>query len=673
MPFTQINSSLAQALENKGYKSLTPVQQAVLEQQDPHQDLLVSAQTGSGKTVAYGIAMAPTLLGDKPNFNAPNSPQALIIAPTRELALQVHQELTWLFANTNAKIITCIGGMNVRKESFALERGCHIVVGTPGRLCDHVRRRHLDLSDLKVMVLDEADEMLDLGFRDELEELLSACANEHRTLLFSATIDKAIESLAKRYQNNAIRINTVSTAQHIDIEYHAVVTHPKEVDNAVVNLLRYIDSPTAMVFCATRELVRHMQSALIERGFSCAALSGDLGQEERTQAIKSLRTGQVRVCVATDVAARGLDLPTLDLVIHASLPTNHATLLHRSGRTGRAGRKGVCALIIPSSQRGRAEQLLRKAKVAATWEIAPSITAIREKDNERLLNNPSLLGSKEILTEDQVLIDQLTSQFSTTDLANAVISLYRSTIPNPEEITPISLESRRSSGFDRDSRGRGRDREERSSHSFDSGSWYEMPVGRSDNADPKWLIPMLCKIANIQKKDIGSIRISDKATKFEIAADKVAEFNQSITKMRDDEPKISPSTPAAPSEGRREGGYKGRGGGDRRRDGGGGSGRGGYGGGRGRGDRDRGERREFGERRERSSESGERREFGDRKERSGDFGERRERSGDFGEKRDRSRSSGRGRPEGERSSGRKRPSAGAPPRGNSSSSRKRRK
>ncbi|MDI2112597.1 DEAD/DEAH box helicase [Commensalibacter nepenthis] len=641
MPFTQINSSLAHALENKGYKSLTPVQQAVLEQQDPHQDLLVSAQTGSGKTVAYGIAMAPTLLGNKTHFNAPSAPQALIIAPTRELALQVHQELTWLYADTNAKIITCIGGMNVRKESFALERGCHIVVGTPGRLCDHVRRRHLDLSDLKVMVLDEADEMLDLGFRDELEELLSACANEHRTLLFSATIDKAIESLAKRYQNNAIRINTVSTAQHIDIEYHAVVTHPKEVDNAVVNLLRYIDSPTAMVFCATRELVRHMQSALIERGFSCAALSGDLGQEERTQAIKSLRTGQVRVCVATDVAARGLDLPTLDLVIHASLPTNHATLLHRSGRTGRAGRKGVCALIVPNSQRNRAEQLLRKAKVAATWEIAPSITAIREKDNERLLNHPSLLNSKEILGEDQALIDQLASQFSTADLANAVISLYRSTIPNPEEITPISLENRRSSGSDRErSRdGRSRDRDGRSdSHSFESGSWYEMPVGRSDNADPKWLIPMLCKIANIQKKDIGSIRISDRATKFEIAADKVADFNKSISRIKDDEVQISPSTPVAPSEGRREGGYKGRGGSDRRRDGGGGNGRSGYGGGRGR-DKERGER-------------------------GAETGERRERSG----------SGGRGRSEGERS-GKRRPSAAAPSaaRGSASSSRKRRK
>ncbi|EUK17622.1 DEAD/DEAH box helicase [Commensalibacter papalotli (ex Servin-Garciduenas et al. 2014)] len=658
MPFTKINPSLAQALERKGYASLTPVQEAVLENENPHQDLLVSAQTGSGKTVAYGIAMAPTLLENKNTFQSANKPQALIIAPTRELALQVHQELCWLFADTKARIITCIGGMNVRKEAQTLDNGAHIVVGTPGRLCDHVRRRHLDLSDLKVIILDEADEMLDLGFRDELEDLLSACPEDRRTLLFSATIDKEIESLARRYQNNALRINTVSNTQHVDIEYRAVVTHPKEVDNAVVNLLRYIDSPTAMVFCATRELVRHMQSALIERGFSCAALSGDLGQEERTQAIKSLRTGQVRVCVATDVAARGLDLPMLDLVIHASLPTNHATLLHRSGRTGRAGRKGVCALIVPSSQRSRAEHLLRKAKVAASWELPPSIPSIREKDNERLLNHPSLLSSKEILSEDQILIDQLTAQFSATDLANAAISLYRSTIPNPEEITPINLDNKRSSGFDRDGskgRDRGRERGERSSsaHSFDSGSWYEMPVGRNDNADPKWLIPVLCKIANIQKKDIGSIRISDQSTKFEIAADKVDDFNKSISRIRDDETKIFPSTPAAPSEGRREGGYKGRGGGDRRREGGGGSGRGGE-----------GRRREGGGGSGRGGE-GRRREGSDGNGRSGEG----RRTSDS----ERSERGPRVRSEGERS-GKKRSASSLPSRsGAPSSSRKRSK
>ncbi|MDI2090912.1 DEAD/DEAH box helicase [Commensalibacter oyaizuii] len=571
MPFTKINSSLAQALEHKGYASLTPVQEAVLENENPQQDLLVSAQTGSGKTVAYGIAMAPTLLDEKKTFQAPSTPQALIIAPTRELALQVHQELCWLYADTKAKIITCIGGMNVRKEAYTLDHGAHIVVGTPGRLCDHVRRHHLDLSNLQVIVLDEADEMLDLGFRDELEELLSACPKDRRTLLFSATIDKEIESLARRYQNKALRINTVSNTQHRDIEYRAAVTHPKEIDNAVVNLLRFIDSPTAMVFCATRELVRHMQSALIERGFSCVALSGDLGQEERTHAIKSLRTGQVRVCVATDVAARGLDLPTLDLVIHASLPTNHATLLHRSGRTGRAGRKGICALIVPSNQRHRAERLLSKAKISATWENPPNIAAIREKDNQRLLSHPSLIGSKEILSEDQHLIEQLTEQFSTNDLANAVISLYRSIIPNPEEITEITLDSKRGGGMGRDNVHERGDR--RSTHSFATGSWYEIPVGRSERADPKWLIPMICKAGNIQKKDIGSIRISDKVTKFEIAADKVDDFNKAIAKVKDDSAKIYPSSPDSFSDSKREG-YKGRGGrGGPRKEAGGGRGR----------------------------------------------------------------------------------------------------
>lgn len=539
MPLTKINSSLAQALNRKRYVSLTPVQEAVLEIKNPDQDLLVSAQTGSGKTVAYGLTMAHTLLRSNLQFDFSRAPQALIVAPTRELALQVHQELCWLFEDTRAKIITCIGGMNVRKEASALERGTHIVVGTPGRLCDHVRRRHLDLSHLQVMVLDEADEMLDLGFRDELEELLSACSNEHRTLLFSATIDKEIESLARRYQKNALRINTVSSLQHRDIEYHATVSHPKEIDNTIINLIRYIDSPTAMVFCATRELVRHMQSTLIERGFSCVALSGDLGQDERNHAIKSLRTGQVKVCVATDVAARGLDLPMLDLVIHASLPTNPASLLHRSGRTGRAGRKGICALVVPNNQRHRAERLLAKAKITAVWENPPSVVSIREKDNQRLLNHPVLSNCKDVSAEDQELVKKLTEQFSLSELANAVVSLYRSTIPDPEEITTVALDNRRSSNVDREFR---RDKKP-FSKSFQGSSWFEIPIGRHNKADPKWLIPILCKVGNIQKSDIGDIRITDKVTKFEIAENKAADFTQNITNNKNEDIKIYSSSP----------------------------------------------------------------------------------------------------------------------------------
>ncbi|NVN13796.1 DEAD/DEAH box helicase, partial [Nguyenibacter vanlangensis] len=198
-------------------------------------------------------------------------------------------------------IVSCIGGMDARREARALEIGAHIVVGTPGRLCDHQSRGRLVLSDLRVVVLDEADEMLDLGFREELEQLLDAMPDTRRTLLFSATIAKEIAALARRYQRDALRIDTLSGArQHADITYRAVLTDAREIIPAVVNILRFTDSKTAMVFCATRELVRHMQGALLERGFSSVALSGELGQNERTRAIESLRTGQARVCVATD-------------------------------------------------------------------------------------------------------------------------------------------------------------------------------------------------------------------------------------------------------------------------------------------------------------------------------------------------------------------------------------
>ena len=227
----------------------------------------------------------------------------------------------------------------------------HIVVGTPGRLCDHLERGALSLAKVEAVVLDEADEMLDMGFREDLERLLEAAPAERRTLLFSATIPKDIATLAKRYQKNALRIATATESErHRDIEYLAVPIIPRERDLAVVNLLRYHDAPGALVFCATRDGVTRLAANLSERGFSVAALSGELSQRERNQALQALRDGRARVCVATDVAARGLDLPDLGLVIHADLPQNKQVLVHRSGRTGRAGRKGIAILLVPDQR-----------------------------------------------------------------------------------------------------------------------------------------------------------------------------------------------------------------------------------------------------------------------------------------------------------------------------------
>ncbi|HSN28665.1 MAG TPA: DEAD/DEAH box helicase, partial [Kofleriaceae bacterium] len=241
MPFNAAHPGLRRALAARNYSEPTAVQAAVLEA-EPDRDLLVSAQTGSGKTVAFGLALARRLLGDKERFDAPGAPRALIVTPTRELAQQVHRELAWLFAETGARVETCVGGMDPRREAYQLSRGVHIVVGTPGRLVDHLSRGALSLARIDSVVLDEADEMLDMGFREDLEQLLEGAPEGRLTLLFSATIPNGIASLAKRYQKKAVRIAaTAEGDRHRDIEYHAIPIVPRQRDLAVVNLLRYHD------------------------------------------------------------------------------------------------------------------------------------------------------------------------------------------------------------------------------------------------------------------------------------------------------------------------------------------------------------------------------------------------------------------------------------------------
>ncbi|NBQ76749.1 MAG: DEAD/DEAH box helicase, partial [Acetobacteraceae bacterium] len=321
MSFSGLPAALQAALTSRGYAAPTPVQTAVLAPEAAGQDLLVSAQTGSGKTVAFGLAVAPELLGDADRLPQAGAPLALVVAPTRELALQVKAELTWLYGPAGGRIASCVGGMDPLAERRMLTAGVHIVVGTPGRLCDHLERGNLRPEALRAVILDEADEMLDLGFREELEAILDRLPPERRTLMFSATVPRGIAALAKGYQRDALRIEVGGGGEaHGDITYRAMLLAPHELERAVVNLLRLEDPPLAMVFCATRAAVARLHGNLSERGFPTVALSGELTQAERLRALQALRDGRSRVCVATDVAARGIDLPELDLVIHAELP-----------------------------------------------------------------------------------------------------------------------------------------------------------------------------------------------------------------------------------------------------------------------------------------------------------------------------------------------------------------
>lgn len=513
MAFPDLPSFLRDAITARGYTELTPVQAAVLEPAAKGRDLLVSAQTGSGKTVAFGLAMAPDLLGGRETLPPAAAPLALVIAPTRELALQVSRELAWLYAG--GRIATCVGGMDASKERRALQSGAHIVVGTPGRLRDHLERGALDLSGLKVAVLDEADEMLDMGFREDLEEILAAAPDQRRTFMFSATIPKPIVALAKRFQRDAWRISTVGEERgHGDIAYQAVPVAPADIENAVVNLLRFHDAETAMLFCATRDNVRHLHASLIERGFDAVALSGEHSQNERNAALQALRDRRARVCVATDVAARGIDLPTLSLVVHVELPRDAETLQHRSGRTGRAGKKGTAVLIVPYPRRKRLEAMLRGARVGAQWLPAPTPEDIRAKDRERLLT--TLAEPVEVDEADRELGAQLLTRMSPEDIAAALVRAHRARLPAPEELleapAPFVPGVRAERGAER-----GQDALPPGHRAgFEDTVWFTIDIGRRQNADPRWLLPLLCRRGHITKAEVGAIRIEANATRFEI-------------------------------------------------------------------------------------------------------------------------------------------------------------
>jgi ATP-dependent RNA helicase DeaD len=501
------------ALEKRGYDVLTPVQQEVSKSELETSDLLVSAQTGSGKTVGFGIAIAPNLLTDKEVFERASNPLGLVIAPTRELAMQVKRELQWLYAETGVVMASCVGGMDMRDERRALERGAHIVVATPGRLRDHIMRRTIDLSQICAVVLDEADEMLDLGFAEDLKMILDTTPETRRTLMFSATVPKGIANLAKQYQRSAIRIKTLAEkTQHTDIEYQAIKVGKHDGENAIINVLRFHEAPSALVFANTRATVGRLTTRLSNRGFSVVCLSGELSQAERSHALQAMRDGRARICVATDVAARGIDLPKLDLVIHAELPSNHERLLHRSGRTGRAGRKGTSVLIVPPNALRKAERVLKTAKLTALWGVAPTADEVLVKDHERILKDD--VWTRNVNSVHEHMVPKLLELYGAERVAAAFLETYTEKLSAPEDVVEFQEDPKR--------------KPKKSHEDFGEGVWLRMGKGQRDGLSPGQVVPMICKSGDITNKDIGAIRIQSDHTFIELRKLCVKGFFKSI-------------------------------------------------------------------------------------------------------------------------------------------------
>ncbi len=539
--------ALSEAIAARGYEEAMPVQVAVLDEAHRDRDLLVSSQTGSGKTLAFGTLLARTLVpaaeaagkgepaGDAPAA-APKKtatykpagrlPTGLVIAPTRELANQVRTELAWLLARAKIHVAAFTGGSDLRQDLKKLHSGVDIVVGTPGRLCDLLSRGALKLEAVQTAVLDEADEMLDMGFHEDLKTLLDAAAARTRTHMFSATLPKPILSLAANYQKHAVRLDARKLGESADGSHEDIrhVTHLIAIGDrtaAVVNVLRQNADQRAIVFGTTRDGVADLHRELVRQGFRAVVLSGDRAQAERNRALSALREGEAQVLVATNVAARGLDLPEVDLVVHADLPLNTEALTHRSGRTGRAGRKGTSVLIANLAERRKAERLLAGARVTYTWTAAPGAAEIASEGEKRL--EAALLTAAEENREASVYVlavaERLGKHIKKDALIHLLLERELANVPKGEKLKPVDLKVVARDNFR--PTGPPPDREEFARDAVR----FRINLGADSRAEPGWLLPLICRRGGVTRREIGAIRVvSAGFSEFEIAGHAATDF-----------------------------------------------------------------------------------------------------------------------------------------------------
>ncbi|WP_308170039.1 DEAD/DEAH box helicase [Acrocarpospora catenulata] len=370
---------IADALETEGITSPFPIQEMALPLALAGQDVIGQARTGTGKTYAFGVAMLQ-LVG-KPRKNR-KKPRGLVLVPTRELALQVTEDLVLAAGKLGSRILTVYGGRAYEPQIEALKNGVDVIVGTPGRLLDLIKQKHLDLGQIGMMVLDEADRMLDLGFLPDIERIIKLVPAERQTMLFSATMPGEIVALSRRYLTRPIRVR----AEQVEAEAEATPqttqfvyrTHRMDKIEILARLLQSRAAGLTMVFCETKRACDMVYEQLRDKGFAAAAVHGDLGQGQREQALRAFRNGKINVLVATDVAARGIDIDDVTHVVNYDCPQDEKTYVHRIGRTGRAGRTGVAVTFVEWTELTRWKVInnalaLNFAEPAETYSSSPEL------------------------------------------------------------------------------------------------------------------------------------------------------------------------------------------------------------------------------------------------------------------------------------------------------------
>jgi len=533
----QAPAGLGAALRKAGFESFTAIQQAILNPELTGRDLRISSQTGSGKTVALGLLLAPTVASAaeaapsrKGRKSAVAAPVALLVAPTRELAGQLGREFDWLYASLGARVLVVTGGTSVGQERAQLQTLPQVVIGTPGRLLDHLRAGVMTLEQLQTVALDEADEMLDMNFEEELDGILGYASEVRRTHLVSATFPRDVVRLADRLQQDPVSVQgTVLGEANADIEHVLMRVRQADRFGAAINvLLRYPEEKT-LLFVRTRTETVRLAEELCAAGLAARCLNGEMTQRERTATFMQFRSGAVRYLVATDVAARGLDVQDIGRVIQVDLPDNAEVFTHRSGRTGRAGRRGINVIFAASRAEHRVQGMLRGARVQAPHASIPTPEEIFAAADERL---------------GESFLQDLASSASDADPRARDLAERLLTERSPAEVVAwlLQREAGRSQGTPRrirddakpvrggrkprntNSKSRSR---ERTQGDFVT---YQVSWGAHGGADTRRLLAMVCRRGNVSSDVVGAIRVAPKSSTVDIASSVARRFEQAVTR-----------------------------------------------------------------------------------------------------------------------------------------------
>ncbi|MCW2673143.1 MAG: heavy metal transporter [Frankiales bacterium] len=508
-----LRPELLDALTALGYEEPTPIQSEAIPALLTGQDLVGQAATGTGKTAAFALPVLHRL----PDGDRGKKPRALILAPTRELAMQVANAISSYGQKVGARVLAVYGGQPITPQLRALSKGVDVVVGTPGRVVDHLERGSLKLDALETVVLDEADEMLDMGFADELDAILSQVPAQRQTVLFSATLPPKIARMAKKHLNDPVRVQiereAVPAGEAPKVTQTAHLVHRENKAVALSRLLAVHQPTAAIVFCRTRAEVDSLTEALKSRGVRAEALHGGMTQAERDRVMNRLRGGTADLLVATDVAARGLDVDVLTHVVNYNVPSAPETYVHRIGRVGRAGREGVALTLVEPRERRMVEAIEHLTGTKIPYAPVPTVADLRASrmsaTKDALL---AALGSD--LEDARKVVKQLAKEHDPLDLAAAALSLVHASTEE-EEIPVVPPRQPRPERDDaRPTRGA---RPDRKGPAAGMAKVY-VGAGRAANVAPKDLVGAIAGETHLSGKQIGSIEITERFSLVEVPA-----------------------------------------------------------------------------------------------------------------------------------------------------------